>query len=588
MSTLLVFEFCLAILIIAIALSCPEVGASWLTAAEKGFSRLARRRALSVAVVGLAALAIRAAGLAILPIPDPAVHDEFSHLLAADTFAHGRLANPTHPLWIHFETFHVIWHPTYASMYQPGQGVVLALGQALFGHPFWGVWLSIGLMCAAICWMLQGWMTPGWALLGGLLAVMRLGTFSYWASSYWGGVVAAIGGALVLGALPRMKRKQRLSDALLMGIGLTVLANSRPYEGLVFSLPVAASLFVWMLGKDRPPLSMSLSRVVAPLGLLLAIAAAGMGYYCWRVTGNPFRLPYQVNRESYASALYFLWQSPKHLPQYHHQVMKDFYINWELSQFMETRSLPGLVRNTLAKMETFWFFFLGPLLTLPLLMATAIMPYGLRWNSISRDTRFLLLALGASAAGLAAEVFFSPHYAAPTTGLLLALILTAMRPLRNWTWRGKPAGLFITRAIPLACLAILITRAGTAALRLPPPGDWPQTCCSAGPGNFYRAAIEAELAQNGKHNLVIVRYGRHHRVIDEWVYNKADIDHSKVVWARDMGIDQNKELLEYFKDRQVWLMEPDEDPPRLSRYPVMKSLTVGSSSQHAQAVPLHK
>src|SRR6266566_7367540 len=187
-------EICLSVVAILWAFTFPHFGSRWIGGIESSFSRFAQRRTLSVVAVGILAIVARLAVLPILPVPSPAIHDEFSYLLMSDTFAHGRLANPTHPMWVHFETFHVNSHPTYASMYYPGYALFLAFGQVVMGHPFWGVWLSSGLMCAAICWCLQGWLPPGWALVGGLMALIRLATFSYWVDSYWGGTVAAVGG----------------------------------------------------------------------------------------------------------------------------------------------------------------------------------------------------------------------------------------------------------------------------------------------------------------------------------------------------------------------------------------------------------
>ena len=562
---LLAIEICLIAIAVALAHVAPQLGEEWFKKWERRLGSFARRRGLAVVSVGLLALALRAALLPILPVPEPAIHDEFSHLLLADTLAHGRLANPPHPMWVHFETFHVNFHPTYASMYYPGQGFFLAVGQVILGHPFWGVWLSIGIMCSAICWMLQGWVPAGWALLGSLLAVMRLAIFSYWANTYFGGAVAAIGGALVLGALPRIRRSQRIGDAILMGLGLALLINTRPYESLFFCFPIAVSLLLWMLRRQSPPLPRLLSRVVLPVGLLLLFALSATGYYFWRGTGSPFRIPYQVNIAAY-HLVYFPWEKIPSPAEYHHEVMRQFYQGDPVvGQYRLAHEHP--IRTLLLKPLPFLLFYLGPALALPFAAWFAVQRRAgsgrMRWRCpLSRKSRFLLLVCGTTFVGLSLTIYLPPaHYSAALTAAVYTLVLQAMRSLRLWRPEGRPAGKILVRAIPFVCFAMLPLRAAAPFVGISLPATAVHTWYSTDSHNLERARILKQLQNEKGQHLVLVRYHPDHEILEEWVYNGADIDGSKVVWARDMGPEKNRELLDYYKDRRAWLVEPDEKPP---------------------------
>jgi hypothetical protein len=584
---------------------------------EGKFSALARHRRLAVLAIGAAVILARVALLPWQHVPQPKVHDEFSYLLGGDTFAHGRLANPPHPLSIFFDTFHVIQHPTYASMYPPGQGMVLAVGERL-GQPWVGVLLSVAAMCMAFTWMLQGWMPAEWALLGGVLIWSRFGLFSYWVNSYWGGAVAATGAALVLGALARIWDHQRSRDATVFALGAGILAVSRPLEGAIFFLPFGAAVLWWALRMPGPARGTAMRRIVLPAGAVLLCAAAFVGFYNWRVTESPAVFPHFIEQREITTAI-FLWQHDKPPIPYSNPQFNDFYHNFMPSLYQA--SWPAAVGQWWYKSTDFWEFFLGPALSIPFLA----LPWALR----EPRYRLLLFQVALSAFCLWIVVYYHAHYAAPLMATVFLLLVQCLRLLRRFRFLGRPVGVGLTRLVVLfsvligplyfalslipqpssafewlhrhaalsmgiTLLALILLRAALAA----PPGaaaaprTWLGASCELTlvvllvlqmcemQRNLYadafpyvddlnepfRRPVEQQLAALPGEHLVLVRYTKDHNSGEEYVYNEADIDRAKTVWAREIPGVNLKPLFDYFRNRDVWLYQPDEDDSAVEPY----------------------
>jgi hypothetical protein len=490
------------------------------------------------------------------PVPTPAGGDSFSFLLLADTLRHFRLANPPHALARFFETVFVIQYPSYSSIYPLGQGLALALGWTIFGHPWAGVVLSVAALCSLCYWMLRGWTTPGWALVGGLVAVMEFGPLSEWMNIYWGGAVAATAGCLVFGALPRLRDGPRTRDAVWLGLGLAIHLLTRPYESIFLLLSVIL-FFLPALGE---PSQRSRLLKAAAVAALVVLPAIGLTLLQNReVTGSWTTIPYALSRYQYGVPTTFTFQ-PNPTPHRELTTQQRLTYEGQAQAHGEDADTPARYFERLGSRALFLrFFLLAPLyLALPAFLV-ALREYRFAWVPIT----LLIFGLGTSF-----YPYFFPQYIAATTCLMVLIAMTGLERLSRLKLRGFLVGQFAARLLVFLCAAhflfwygIHLFGSDNMLLAMGRYETWDLINYGDSEG---RIAINQRLAQAPGKQLVFVRYGPQH-VFREWVHNAADIDGAPIVWALDLGADEDQQLERYYPDRAVWVVEPDARPPRLVR-----------------------
>jgi hypothetical protein len=229
--------------------------------------------------------------------------------------------------------------------------------------------------------------------------------------------------------------------------------------------------------------------------------------------------------------------SGKHLlpcPEYPDRVLRDAHLTFRI-EYLEYRTVTGFARKTAAKIAKLAAFYWGPFWPAVLVLLPSL--------SCDRRLRVPLVALACCLAGILLTVGFQVHYAAPCTAVFALLLVETLRAIQaNWTRLGSA----LLIAAPIGWLAV-------QALTSQAP--------STPNSQDHRPRIEAQLMACPGRHLVFVHYQPLHPLHEEWVYNKPDIDGSRIIWARDLGIRPNQELIRYYPGRKSWILEPDQPHP---------------------------
>ncbi len=491
--------------------------------------------------------------------PVPHAQDEFSYTVAADTYAHGRITNPTPPSFESFESGHIIVEPSYISKYPPLQGLFMAIGQILFNQQIFGVWLSCGLMAASLFWMLSIWTDYKWAIVGSVFMICTIGVTSYWAQSYWGGMIAASGGALFLGGVRKTFDKISITTTSIMTIGGIILLNSRPFEGILLMIPSMLILLWWVIKDKTNTFKTKTKNLIVPGIILSFIAITLMCYQYYKVTGNPFLMPYSVHHSQYYPTPLFNFQEinknairgnariRQTYEKYTAPPVLDVFFDMGFPDTPFLRSIYGFIYLNFGN----YYFFFSPLV-IPFFFFSLFI-------GIQRDKWLILAAVTILFVYICMSfgVWWDQyHYVAPLTALFYLFIIDGCRKLTSNYPKEKMIP-FLSLFLVTSCIYTHIFIVGYPIEIVDLSEDsnlirqsivnresfeikFPKRA------SFFKAEMEKIVNNLPDKYIAIVSYAPSFSFHDEIVYNKGDILSSKLVWAHNLDDQKNTLLIKNF------------------------------------------
>lgn len=479
----------------------------------------------------------------------PANHDELSYHLAADTFCHGRLANPTPQSWEHFESYHINMVPAYCSKYQPGMGLMLAVGQ-LLGNTYFGVLIALVCASLAMSWMYRYWLPLRWAFFASLLSCFPL--CGNWGDFYFVGGPLAVAASAILLCISRQLDDRPLvwTDGIWLSFSLVIFFWTRPFEGGIVSAFLGIPLLLKQLHRY------GIIRTTIPLlpGCLLVLIPALWFQVIFNhaCTGSYTTLPYLLHEQEYGGTPLFLAQSQRpDMPVYQHKELKTFHHEM-LDWYQMQRDPSRMSKAYVFKFGTAWANYYCLLWLLPIVALPEL------WR-IPAARRLLMLWIVLMVVLIGMTTWFVNHYAAPGLPVWTLLIVMSIRIVRLYRYRGYPVGKF---------LCVLLVTAYCSQI---PPERCMSALYSSDKWAEKKQEFTTEFIKQGGEHLVLVQYGKGHDTGREWVYNSADLPHQPVIWARSMGKEKDMALANVYSGRKVWLLvvnslDPDNSA-KLTPYP---------------------
>ena len=352
-----------------------------------------------------------------------------------------------------------------------------------------------------------------WAAVGAGLLVILPGYQIAWGQSYWGGTLACVGGALVLGAIVRLHKAIHLRDAIALASGTLILAVTRPFEGAVLCLVSSGWLLAGWVRHGSPAWRPLFLQGLLPVLVILSAGAWAMASYNKAVTGSALTMPYLVHEQAYAMCPMFLWQTPHEDRQYRHPMMEKFHREWAMPFYRDQQTWSNIFQAKWVMLLALGKLLLPAIAAIPLLA----LPW---WRGSKLRGPLTVLCLFWLCTQV--SIWNLPHYLAPGLPLILLVLVYGLRNLNvathEWKWLVQP--------IVLLLVGQMLLFTGAA---------WQYATSTRTDWHYTRQELQAELSNLEDNQLVFVDYNADHDTLQEWVYNRADIDAAKVIWARGMS-----------------------------------------------------